>query len=87
MSYPHTGKLEALVNNLPCHFDGDVWTTPDAQLTAQLNTVTKVLPKTDCTILEMAELALHQAGLSAASHIVTVAFDPCRPMLAAGART
>jgi hypothetical protein len=71
MSYPHTGKLTARIRGLECTFDGDVWATPDATLTAQLNAATDNAAKTHHTIHELATKILRQQGLLADAEILS----------------
>ena len=53
MSLPHTGNLDAKVKGVICHFDGDKWTTDDAELSGILNDATDNSPKTHFSIQEL----------------------------------
>ena len=75
MSLPHTGQLEAIVNGVPCHFNGDVWTTPDAGLTARLNAEMKSVVKHHATIDEVANSVFRRARLKASAKILNFKCD------------
>ena len=70
MSLPHTGQLEAIVNGVPCHFNGDAWTTPDAALTARLNAEMEFVAKHHATIDEVANCVFRRARLEASAKIL-----------------
>src|ERR1051325_7685213 len=59
----HEGKLSAIVRRTPCKFDGNVWTTPDRELTELLNWATNTTPKTHSGIRELAEIVLRKVKL------------------------
>ena len=75
MSIPYTGRLEAVVNGVPCHFDGDKWLTADAELTLLLNDATDSSPKTHYTIQELAEHVLRKTALLTSSVILSAESD------------
>ena len=70
MSLPHTGKLEAIVNGVPCQFNGNVWTTPDAELTKLLNGMMEYVVKHHATIDEIAKSVFRAARLEASARIL-----------------
>lgn len=65
------GKLSAIIRRTPCQFDGDTWTTPDADLTDLLNDATDTTPKTHSGIKELAELVVAKVGLTEGFQILT----------------
>ena len=85
MSLPHTGQLEASVNGVPCHFNGDVWTTPDSKLTARLNDELAFVPKQHATIEEIARLVFHRVGLESSAKILHFKCDSWPTELPEGA--
>ena len=70
MSLPHTGQLEAIVNGVRCQFNGDVWTTPDAELAARLNAEMESVAKHHATIDEVANSVFRRARLESSAKIL-----------------
>ncbi len=75
MSLPHTGQLEAIVNGVSCHFNGDVWTTPDSELTCLLNEMTAQVVRHHYTIDEIARNVFRLARLEASAKILRFKSD------------
>jgi hypothetical protein len=74
----HTGKLRAIVRGIECAFDGNTWSTPEADgdrdhtsrmlcvridLIADLNQATRSTPKTHTGIRDLAEIVLRKLKL------------------------
>lgn len=71
MSLRNSNDLEALVQGHHCHFNGDVWTTPDPELTKMLNGVTELVIRQDGTTSEdIARFVFHMAGLETSARIL-----------------
>jgi hypothetical protein len=85
MSVPHTGKLEARIKGHLCQFNGNVWTTPDPELTALLNAARHGSPVTHYSIDELARCILHKADLEPVSEILWFKGDSWTPELPPGA--
>ena len=75
MSVPNTGKLEAVVNGIPCQFDGTRWTSDDAHLAETLNVALELCPTQHFDIRSLAERVFKTAGLDGRYQITTVNGD------------
>lgn len=85
MSVPHTGKLKARIKGQLCHFNGNVWTTPDPELTALLNEETQHSPKMHYSIDSLARNILHHTGLESVSEVLWFKGDSWKTELPPGA--
>mgnify|MGYP000974677856 CR=1 FL=1 len=85
MSLPHTGQLEARIKGHLCQFNGDVWTTPDPELTELLNGEMEYVAKHHATINEIAAKVIRHARLEPVSEILWFKCDEWKDELPPGA--